>query len=209
MFERLFKERSLPANIRSDNGVSFASAHALFNLSKLAVWWLRQGIGIERIKPGHPEQNGRHERMHLTLKKEATKPAAGNFLQQQARFDDFIEVFNNERPHEALEMKCPAEVYQPSTHVYPGLPDIDYPFQVNVDFSLAKLFLVSESQTFEFRAEFFNLFNHPNFANPISNLNAGRIDQTTGQTLNSGNFGRIISTSNNPRIIQFAFKFNS
>jgi putative transposase len=64
---------------------------ALFNLSKLAVWWLRPGIGIERIKPGHPQQNGRHERMHLTLKKEATKPAAKNFLQQRARFDKFIE----------------------------------------------------------------------------------------------------------------------
>jgi transposase InsO family protein len=69
VFERLFRERGLPANIRSDNGVPFASAHALFNLSKLAVWWLRLGIGIERIKPGHPQQNGRHERMHLTLKK--------------------------------------------------------------------------------------------------------------------------------------------
>ena len=66
--------------------------------------------------------------MHLTLKKEATKPAAGNFLQQQARFDKFIEVFNNERPHEALDMKCPAEVYQPSPRPYSGLPDIDYPF---------------------------------------------------------------------------------
>src|SRR5271167_2927460 len=127
VFERLFKERGLPANIRSDNGVPFASAHALFNLSKLAVWWLRLGIGIERIKPGHPQQNGRHERMHLTLKKEATKPAARNFLQQQARFDKFIEVFNNERPHEALDMKCPAEVYQPSPRPYSGLPDIDYP----------------------------------------------------------------------------------
>ena len=71
--------------------------------------------------------NGRHERMHLTLKKEATKPASKNFLQQQARFDKFIEVFNNERPHEALEMKCPAEVYQPSPRPYTGLPDIDYP----------------------------------------------------------------------------------
>jgi putative transposase len=127
IFERLFKERGLPAQIRSDNGVPFASAHALFNLSKLAVWWLRLGIGIERIKPGHPQQNGRHERMHLTLKKEATKPASANFLQQQARFDKFIEVFNNERPHEALGMKCPAEIYQPSTRPYQGLPDIDYP----------------------------------------------------------------------------------
>ena len=87
------------------------------------------------------------------------------------------------------------------------------PRQVNLDFSLAKLFPVSETQTFEFRAEFFNLFNHPNFANPISNLNAllasaGRIDPTTGQVLNAGNFGRIISTSSNPRIIQFSLKFD-
>jgi len=128
VFERLFQERGLPANIRSDNGVPFASAHALFHLSKLAVWWLRLGVGIERIQPAHPQQNGRHERMHLTLKKEATKPAAANFLQQQARFDKFIEVFNNERPHEALDMKCPAEVYQPSPRPYTGLPNIDYPF---------------------------------------------------------------------------------
>jgi putative transposase len=128
VFERLFRERGLPANMRGDNGVPFASAHALFNLSKLAVWWLRLGIGIERIKPGHPQQNGRHERMHLTLKKEATKPAARNFLQQQARFADFIEVFNNQRPHEALDMKCPAEVYKASQRPYRGLPEIDYPF---------------------------------------------------------------------------------
>ncbi|HZV85901.1 MAG TPA: integrase core domain-containing protein [Candidatus Binatus sp.] len=82
---------------------------------------------MERIQPGHPQQNGRHERMHLTLKKETTKPAGSNFLQQQARFDDFIEIFNNQRPHEALDMKCPAEVYQPSPRPYTGLPDIDYP----------------------------------------------------------------------------------
>ena len=77
--------------IRTDNGVPFASAHALYGLSKLSVWWLRLGIQIERIKPGHPQQNGRHERMHLTLKKEATKPAAANVLQQQARFDAFVD----------------------------------------------------------------------------------------------------------------------
>src|SRR5258708_36551157 len=92
-----------------------------------AMFPARLGIGIERITAGHPQQNGRHERMHLTLKKEATKPAASNFLQQQARFDKFIEVFNNERPHEALDMKCPAEVYQPSQPVYTGLPAADYP----------------------------------------------------------------------------------
>ncbi len=89
-FKRAFKDFGLPDAIRTDNGVPFASSHALFGLSKLSVWWLRLGIRIERIKPGHPEQNGRHERMHLTLKKEATKPAAGNFLQQQAKFDAFM-----------------------------------------------------------------------------------------------------------------------
>ena len=83
-----------------------------------AVWWLRLGIGIERIRPGHPQQNGRHERMHLTLKQEATRPAGANLLQQQAKFDDFIEGFNNERPHEALDMKCPAEVSTAPTTPY-------------------------------------------------------------------------------------------
>jgi putative transposase len=128
VFERVFQEFGLPKAIRTDNGVPFASAHALFGLSKLSVWWLRLGINIERIKPGHPQQNGRHERMHLTLKKEATKPAARNFLQQQARFDDFLECYNHERPHQALDMKYPAELYQPSARVYRGLDELDYPF---------------------------------------------------------------------------------
>ena len=88
VFQRVFTQFGLPKAIRTDNGVPFASPHALFGLSKLAVWWLRLGIEIERIRPGCPQQNGRHERMHLTLKKEATKPAAQNLLQQQARFDD-------------------------------------------------------------------------------------------------------------------------
>jgi Integrase core domain len=116
-----------PNAIRSDNGVPFASPNALFNLSKLSVWWLRLGIQIERIKPGNPQQNGRHERMHLTLKKEATRPPGMNSLQQQAKFDEFIQEFNQERPHEALDMKCPAEVYTPSTRIYSGLPDVTYP----------------------------------------------------------------------------------
>jgi transposase InsO family protein len=127
-FERLFQERGLPAAIRSDNGVPFASPNALFNLSKLAVWWLRLGIEIERIKPGKPQQNGRHERMHLTLKKEATRPPGLNSLQQQARFDDFVQEFNTERPHQAIAMKCPAEIYTPSPRPYQGLPELTYPF---------------------------------------------------------------------------------
>ena len=128
VFERVFKEFGLPTAIRTDNGVPFASPHALFGLSKLAVWWLRLGIHIERIKPGHPQQNGRHERMHLTLKKEATKPAAQNFLQQQAKFDDFIDCYNQQRPHQALDMKYPAELYLPSSRRYRGLSELAYPF---------------------------------------------------------------------------------
>ena len=106
----------------------FASPNALFNLSKLSIWWLRLGIAIERIKPGHPQQNGRHERMHLTLKREATRPPGMNCLQQQDRFDAFMHEFNTERPHEALAMKCPAELYVASPRRYHGLPDLNYPF---------------------------------------------------------------------------------
>jgi transposase InsO family protein len=126
-FEQLFLERGLPAAIRSDNGVPFASPNALFNLSKLSVWWLRLGIAIERIKPGHPQQNGRHERMHLTLKKQATRPPGMNSLQQQARFDTFAREYNTERPHEALAMKMPAELYSASLRPYRGLPELSYP----------------------------------------------------------------------------------
>jgi len=126
-FEQLFLERGLPAAIRSDNGVPFASPNALFNLSKLSVWWLRLGIAIERIRPGRPQQNGRHERMHLTLKQEATRPPGMNSLQQQARLDAFVQEFNNERPHEALAMKMPGETYLPSSRPYVGLPELTYP----------------------------------------------------------------------------------
>jgi hypothetical protein len=127
-FERLFKERGLPQAIRSDNGVPFASPNGLFNLSRLAVWWLRLGITIERIQPGHPQQNGRHERMHRTLKMEATRPAGSNFLQQQGKFDAFVHAFNYERPHEALQMRCPADVYKPSVRPYRGIGELSYPF---------------------------------------------------------------------------------
>lgn len=127
-FDRLFAERGLPGAIRSDNGLPFASPNGLFNLSKLSVWWLRLGIAIERIRPGHPQQNGRHERMHLTLKQETARPPAMNILAQQERFDAFVDEFNSERPHQALDMKRPADVYTASPRPYAGLPDVDYPF---------------------------------------------------------------------------------
>jgi transposase InsO family protein len=128
VFERVFKEYGVPEAIRTDNGVPFASANALFGLSRLSVWWLRLGIRIERIAPGHPEQNGRHERMHLTLKRDATKPASFSLLQQQSRFDEFIEVYNNDRPHQALSGRYPGEVYTPSPRVYRPPEEPQYPF---------------------------------------------------------------------------------
>ena len=128
VFERTFQEFGLPHAIRTDNGLPFSSPNALYGLSRLSVWWLRLGIRLERIKPGHPEQNGRHERMHLTLKTEATKPAAHNVLQQQARFDAFLHRYNQERPHQALDMQMPGELYAASARVYRGLPTLDYPF---------------------------------------------------------------------------------
>jgi putative transposase len=128
VFERAFKEFGLPLAIRTDNGIPFAAPTALYRLSKLAVWWLRLGIHLERIAPGHPQQNGRHERMHLTLKKAATKPAAGNFLQQPARFDAFVDQYNHERPHQALDMKVPADLYVRSPRLYRGLEELTYPF---------------------------------------------------------------------------------
>lgn len=128
VFERAFKEFGLPDAIRTDNGVPFASSHALFGVSKLSVWWLRLGIAIERIKPGQPQENGRHERMHLTLKQEATKPPAFNFLQQQEKLDAFVEVYNNQRPHQALGGAYPGELYTPSPRIYEPPPEPDYPF---------------------------------------------------------------------------------
>ncbi len=127
-FVRLFREYGLPAAMRTDNGLPFASPNGLYNLSKLSVFWLRLGIAVERIKPGNPQQNGRHERMHLTLKKETTRPPGANILQQQGRFDDFVSEFNHERPHQAIGMKTPGELYAPSSKTYGGLPDVEYPF---------------------------------------------------------------------------------
>lgn len=127
VFEEAFKEYGLPVAIRSDNGVPFASGNALWGLTRLAVWWIRLGIKIERIKPGNPQQNGRHERMHRTLKLAATQPPGLNLLQQQEKFFAFMDEYNKERPHQALDMKCPAEVYERSMRPYGGLTDITYP----------------------------------------------------------------------------------
>jgi transposase InsO family protein len=126
-FHRLFGEFGLPDAIRSDNGVPFAS-RSYFGLSKLSVFWVRLGISLERIEPGCPQQNGCHERMHRTLKADATKPASSNLLAQQERFDAFRSIFNRERPHQALDMASPEQHYSASTRAYdPHLEPLRYP----------------------------------------------------------------------------------
>ena len=123
----LFSEHGLPSAFRSDNGVPFSSA-GLAGLTKLSVLWVRLGIALERIRPAHPEENGQHERMHRTLKRETARPSRTNILQQQERFEAFIEEFNTLRPHEALGMKCPSDVYVQSPRPMPArLPEFAYP----------------------------------------------------------------------------------
>jgi putative transposase len=126
-FHRLFGQYGLPKAIKSDNGVPFSS-RSLFGMSKLSVFWIRLGIGIERIKPGNPQENGSHERMHRTLKAETTKPPSSNSLCQQERFDAFQTTFNYERPHAAIGMKSPGELYHPSKVAYdPEIVPLRYP----------------------------------------------------------------------------------
>jgi len=152
VFEVAFKRYGLPKVIRTDNGAPFAT-RGVGGLSKLSVWWRRLGIKVERIEPGHPEQNGRHERMHLTLKQEATRPAGYNLLNQQEKLDKFVEEYNNVRPHEALEMQSPAKVYRMSNRRYPVLlPELDYSLH---DFvrrvkSCGKLALTGKNRDFYF-----------------------------------------------------------
>lgn len=119
VFTRLFERFGLPEVIRSDNGVPFASSLALGRLSTLSVWWIRLGIRPERIAPGHPQQNGQHERMHKTLKAEATRPASVSLRNQQTRFDRFRREYNSLRPHEALGQREPASLYSPSARNFP------------------------------------------------------------------------------------------
>ena len=123
-FERLFETHGLPGAIRSDNGPPFASSNAILGLSRLSVWWLALGIDLERGRPGCPQDNGAHERMHLDISRELQ---GGRIGRDQTAFDTWRHEYNTERPHEALEMKRPAEVYQPSGRPYEGTPDqLDY-----------------------------------------------------------------------------------
>jgi transposase InsO family protein len=118
LFIETFRQYGLPAAIRTDNGPPFAGL-GLGGLSPLAVWWVRLGIKLERIEPGAPQQNGRHERMHRTLKEATTQPPARHLAAQQERFDHFRQEYNEERPHESLGQQTPASAYGPSAREYP------------------------------------------------------------------------------------------
>jgi putative transposase len=130
IFEAAFKEHGLPLAIRSDNGPPFASS-GVAGLSRLAVWWIKLGIRPERIVAGKPQQNGRHERVHRTLKDETARPPADSLPAQQRRFDEFRAVYNNERPHEALGLQTPASLYRPSPRPYPDRLE-DPPYRSDV-----------------------------------------------------------------------------
>jgi len=128
----LFNEYGLSTRIRTDNGVPFAT-NTLARLSQLSAWWVRLGVLPEFIEPGKPQQNGRHERMHRTLKAETTRPPANTRLAQQRKFDRFRQEFNFERPHEALDMKTPGSMYQPSRRPMPDrLLPFEYPDRFEV-----------------------------------------------------------------------------
>jgi putative transposase len=128
VFERVFREYGLPWRIRTDNGPPFASLHAAGGLSRLSVWWVRLGILPERIEPGHPEQNGRHERMHRTMKAEAVRPGRSREGEQERLLEEFRRYYDDERPHEALGQRTPASVYVPSSRPFPEeLPEPEYP----------------------------------------------------------------------------------
>jgi transposase InsO family protein len=127
VFERVFREYGLPSAIRTDNGVPFANT-GLHGLTQLSVWWLRLGITHQRIHPASPQENGAHERMHRTLKAEATRPPRGNLSAQQRAFGAFREEYNHERPHAALAGDPPAARYTHSRREYPErLPPLEYP----------------------------------------------------------------------------------
>lgn len=132
VFESAFREYGLPLRMRSDNGTPFAST-SIGGLSALSVWWIKLGIFPERIEPGHPEQNGRHERMHRTLKADVASPPRSNWEAQQLALETWRQEFNSVRPHEALGMQTPASLYIPSSRSYPdALSDPEYPSHFDV-----------------------------------------------------------------------------
>ena len=131
-FERAFREYGLPCAMRTDNGSPFAST-ALAGLTRLNIWWLKLGIKLERIQPGRPQQNGRHERMHRTLKEETAKPSKGNMSAQQRAFNRFKAEYNQERPHESLKGVPPSRKYKVSYRAYPNtITEVEYDASMTV-----------------------------------------------------------------------------
>jgi transposase InsO family protein len=127
VMEAAFREHGMPLGIRTDNGAPFASP-APAGLSRLALWWIRLGIRHERIEPGEPQQNGRHERFHLTLQQETAAPPAASRAAQQRLFQSFQEIYNRQRPHQALQYETPQDRYQPSPRAFPSrLPEPEFP----------------------------------------------------------------------------------
>lgn len=150
-FREAFVEFGLPDRIRTDNGPPFASSQSLFHLTKLSVWWMRLGIEHERSRPGHPQDNGRHERMHLTLKRDVVPHVAKNMLSQQERLELWRDDYNEKRPHEALAMGTPAERYKHSPKLYsdelrdPEYPDCDKSIKVT---NCGKVWVPKSNRTF-------------------------------------------------------------
>ena len=131
VFEKLFQEYGLPKVIRSDNGTPFATTHGFLGLTTLSAWWMFLGILPDRIQPGCPAQNGSHERMHADLSREIQGKIPGGVTANQSAIDAWVEEYNHIRPHEALGMKTPAEVYEKSSVPYTGTPDeVEYPIGV-------------------------------------------------------------------------------
>ena len=152
IFERTFREYGLPLAIRTDNGVPFAT-QAIHGMSYLNVWWMRLGIQHQRIHPGCPQENGAHERMHRTLKRQAIKPVRASCTAQQRNFDAFQHEYNDERPHERLNQETPASQYQHSARPYPErLPALEYP----AHFLVKK---INTAGTFRFRDRILYLAN--------------------------------------------------
>jgi len=144
IFERTFREYGLPVAIRTDNGVPFAT-QAIHGISYLNVWWMRLGIQHQRIRPGNPQENGAHERMHRTLKRQAIKPVRASCAAQQKNFDAFVREYNDERPHERLNQQTPSSQYQHSRRSFPArLPPLEYPGHFDVK-------KVTTAGTFRFR----------------------------------------------------------
>lgn len=157
-FTRHFEEFGLPRVIRTDNGIPFASPQAIGRLSRLSVWWLKLGVRPERIRPAHPQENGKHERMHKTLKAEATRPPSEGLTDQQKRLDRFRSEYNTERPHESLDQATPASCYRVSPRAYrTALEQFEYPPHFEVRYVASngmmhfrgKRFFLSESLTSE------------------------------------------------------------